>query len=318
MEININIKKYLEKTKYSTRLIRPLRLDASKRKYYRISMGNNTAILVDSSLEKESLSNFQKMTNWLLSSGFSSPEIYDIDYEKGFSVMEDFGNAKFSNLFLKRSIEKKKIYTETIKLLIELSGKEVPSFLKPFSKNMLLKELELYLFWYKYYKKINNKTEIKEWNKIWIELLDKAMDDKLSSVVLRDFHIDNLFFLRKRIGIKKIGLIDFQDAVCGHPIYDLVSLLQDVRTNISNNKETELFNIYKEYKKESNQNLDISYLIFGTQRIIKIIGIFKRLELQKNKKMYLQFLPRAWSILKKNLQHPILKDLNSWFKNYGF
>ena len=167
-------------------------------------------------------------------------------------------------------------------------------------------------------KKTNKKTEIKEWNEIWIELLDKAMDDKLSSIVLRDFHIDNLFFLRKRTGIKKIGLIDFQDAVCGHPIYDLVSLLQDVRTNISNNKENELFNIYKEYKKESNQDLDISYLIFGTQRVIKIIGIFKRLELQKNKKMYLQFLPRASSILKKNLRHPIFKDLNNWFRNYGF
>jgi len=318
MRISFSIKEYLQKIKYSYDHVQELQVDASKRKYFRISNKNNTNILVDSSLEKNSLKDFIKMSNWLDMEGFSSPRIYDANLIRGYSIMEDFGDNKFSNLFVKEKENRFFMYSNTIDLLSYLSKKELPSFLKPFSKKIFNKELSFFLDWYKYYNKIKNKNEVSEWNKIWSNLYEEATIDKLKTVVLRDFHIDNLFLLKNRKGIKKIGLIDFQDALIGHPAYDLVSLLQDVRITISSLKERELLELYISKNNSINSSFKISYIIFGTQRLIKIIGIFKRLEYLYGKKKYLIFLPRTLELLKRNLKNPIFKDLDSWFENYGY
>ena len=138
------------------------------------------------------------------------------------------------------------------------------------------------------------------------------------SIVLRDFHIDNLFWLKNRSGLRKIGLIDFQDALIGHPCYDLVSLLQDVRVNISDKEQYRLFNNYLSDSNFDKKLFEESYFIFGTQRLIKIIGVFYRLKFLHKKNNYMSFIPRTWSLLKKNLKYPLLKDLSNWFKDYVF
>ncbi len=112
--------------------------------------------------------------------------------------------------------------------------------------------------------------------------------------MLRDFHVDNIFYLKDRNKLEKIGLIDFQDSLIGHPAYDLVSLLQDVRVFLSIKKSKLIFTITIKRMQKSNQNeFKYAYLVLGTQRLFKIIGIFKKLAIKQGKIDYLRYLPRT-------------------------
>ena len=104
----------------------------------------------------------------------------------------------------------------------------------------------------------------------------------------------------------------------GHPSYDLVSLLQDVRVNISDQEQKRLYNSYISSNKLNKKKFEEAYFILGTQRLIKIIGIFHRLKLAENKVSYIEFLPRAWELLKKNMCYPKLKLLSDWFDIYVY
>ena len=159
---------------------------------------------------------------------------------------------------------------------------------------------------------------ISSWNEIWDSLFLQISKYNKNSIVLRDFHIDNLFWLQDRENLKKIGLIDFQDALVGHPCYDLVSLLQDVRVNLSKNEQNRLYNLYIAEGFLDDKLFEETYFIYGTQRLIKIIGIFYRLNYLDKKSNYLKFLPRTWELLRINLNYPYLKHLSDWFKSYVF
>ena len=120
-----------------------------------------------------------------------------------------------------------------------------------------------------------NKKALRDWDSIWSNLLNN-ISYKKTNVVLRDFHVDNIFYLRDRNKLEKIGLIDFQDSLIGHPAYDLVSLLlQDVRVFISIKKQKVIMNIIKNAK-INEVEFKYAYLVLGTQRLFKIIGVFKK------------------------------------------
>ena len=161
------------------------------------------------------------------------------------------------------------------------------------------------------YKK--NKKAFKDWNRIWNSLL-KNISYKKTCVVLRDFHVDNIFYLRERNKLEKIGLIDFQDSLIGHPAYDLVSLLQDVRAFLSFEEQDDLYNYYKKNAKIKQDEFKYAYLVLGTQRLFKIIGIFKKLAIKQGKINYLRYLPRTKKLIKYNLKNPIFNELKMWLK----
>ena len=181
-------------------------------------------------------------------------------------------------------------------------------------KNKILKsELDLYLKWYLVIH--NNKKACKEWYKIWNSLLNK-INYKQSCVVLRDFHVDNIFYLKNKKAEKKIGLIDYQDSLIGHPAYDLVSLLQDVRVFLSKNEQLNLYNYFLRKKKINQNEFKYAYLVLGTQRLFKIIGIFNKLAKEQSKVNYLKYLPRTNTLINNNLNSPIFNDLQNWLKKY--
>ncbi len=152
---------------------------------------------------------------------------------------------------------------------------------------------------------------IKEWIKLWKNLF-KKIDYKNSCVVLRDYHVDNIFYLKNRKISRRIGLIDYQDSLIGHPAYDLVSLLQDVRVFLSKPEQDHLYNYYINKYVSNKRDFYIAYLILGTQRLLKIIGIFKKLANKKGKKNYIKFIPRAIKLLENNLKNSIFDDLKYW------
>ena len=290
----------------------PIKADASKRKYFRIKHNEETIILMDSSSDTYSLKKFATISKWLIKNKLSAPKVLYKDFDKGLCLIEDFGKNKFSEYFSIFPQRKYNLYLETINLLQHLSSIEIPGFLKHYSNNEIKKELEIFLVWHVYYKQEKNIKEIKVWDEIWQNLYSFLNIEKDYSIILRDFHIDNLFFLEDRKGFEKIGLIDFQDAIYGHKCYDLVSLLQDVRVFIPRIKEKKLFKFYLENQINISDSFEQAYFIFGTQRLLKIIGIFKRLYYRDKKKDYLQYLKRTEILLKQNLKYPLLNNLSKW------
>ena len=137
--------------------------------------------------------------------------------------------------------------------------------------------------------------------------------------MLRDYHSPNLLLLDGREGLARLGLIDFQDAVWGHPAYDLVSLLQDARLDAPEETEKRLYARYCEGAAKADAGFDavsfaLAYAILGAQRNTKILGIFARLSLRDGKNGYLAHLPRIERYLFRNLAHPDLKGLRAWYE----
>jgi aminoglycoside/choline kinase family phosphotransferase len=132
--------------------------------------------------------------------------------------------------------------------------------------------------------------------------------------VLRDYHVDNLIWLDDRVGIKKVGLLDFQDAVMGSYAYDVVSLLEDARRTVTATVVDEMINYYLDRMKTLERRKFISdYKILGVQRACKIIGIFARKSVRDNDTRYLKHLPRVWGYIRQNIQHPMLMPVKLWF-----
>ena len=128
---------------------------------------------------------------------------------------------------------------------------------------------------------------------------------------MRDYHAENIMLLPDG----RLGLLDFQDALVGHPAYDLVSSLQDARRDVSENLEEKMLAYYlSDHSKEAAEEFRSHYAILGAQRNTKIIGIFTRLCMRDGKERYLDFLPRMWRLLEKDLRHPSLRPMAEWFE----
>jgi aminoglycoside/choline kinase family phosphotransferase len=138
---------------------------------------------------------------------------------------------------------------------------------------------------------------------------------------LRDYHSPNLIWLAEREGIARVGLVDFQDCVMGHPAYDVASLLQDARVTVPDDLELKLLGAYARLRKQSDPNFDMTsfakaYAILGAQRATKVLGIFARLDKRDHKPWYHAHMPRVEAYLRKNLNHPALANLRGWYGEY--
>jgi aminoglycoside/choline kinase family phosphotransferase len=135
--------------------------------------------------------------------------------------------------------------------------------------------------------------------------------------VLRDCHSPNLIWLPRREGLQRVGLIDFQDCVLGHPAYDLVSLLQDARVDVPAALEWDLLTAYISQRQSDDPAFDVAgfasaYAILGAQRAAKILGIFVRLDKRDGKPDYRRHIPRVLAAFQRNLSHTALADVRAW------
>ena len=187
-----------------------------------------------------------------------------------------------------------------------------------YSNKKLIEEVSLFLEWYwpAIYKNKPKKDVVNEFVNIWNNLLNKNLMTK-KVLVHRDFHIDNLFYLKNRKGLKACGLIDFQDAVIGPSSYDLASLLEDARRNVNTKVVSKMYNKFvKKLSKEQKEIFIKEYKILATNRHLKVIGIFTRLYARDKKKSYLKHIPRLWNLIEQNLDFYSLIELNKWINEF--
>jgi hypothetical protein len=139
----------------------------------------------------------------------------------------------------------------------------------------------------------------------------KSQNDTL---VLRDYHVDNLILKDHKEPLKQVGLIDFQDALLGSSFYDLASLLEDVRMPLNENEKEELLKYYINMTKENYEMVLREINFFSLQRNLKILGIFNRLSIRDGKVRYLEYLPATFNFIKSNLKSSLFLDMKKWIE----
>ncbi len=273
----------------------------------------------------ETVHAFVAMDRGLRELGLSAPAIYGEALEAGLLVIEDLGDEPVVDA--QGPIPER--YGEAARVLARLHGTDLPSALPisegrdhvipPFDLEALLIEAELVLDWYMpHIRGTRPSGSVRaEFVNLWSETLAEIVAAP-ATWTLRDFHSPNLIWLPQREGLRRVGLIDFQDAVLGHPAYDVASLLQDARVTVPPELELKLLGLYARERRRAEPDFDTAdfaraYAIMGAQRNTKILGIFARLDKRDGKPQYLRHLPRVEAYLARNLAHPALARLKAWY-----
>ncbi len=293
--------------------------DAGMRSYYRVFADSKSYVVMDCPPAYANVQSFINVANFLLENDFSAPQIIEKDVEQGFLIIEDFGITSVKNHLEKTADniqERRNLYCLIIDLLCSLQTLECLPGLRNFDNELLCKEIELFADWYipHAYKRELKMHEFDEFIEIWQNVLAKqaAMPNCL---VLRDYHLENMMYLQERDSFRKIGLLDFQDALCRSPVYDLVSVLEDARFDVPRQDALDLIDYFAEKKELDKFEVLRDYHILGAQRNCRILGVFSRKYIRDNDDSYLKYIPRVQKYLEYDLSHPDLLPVREWLKN---
>lgn len=315
----------LEHMGWENVVIYPIPSDASFRRYFRIVSGDKSAMLMDAPPEVEDVRPFLGIARHLKELGFSTPEIYGKIVADGFLLLEDLGEDTFTNA-LNAGADEHELYALGVDTLAALhkigSPKAAPDWLEPYDNEKLLTEAALFPDWYMPAVGLDNLSndERAQYESAWLEVLPNAAPavcGNAPTLVLRDFHVDNLVRMKERKNIAACGLLDFQDALSGHGAYDLMSLLEDARRDLSPDLKSKMLARYhKAVNTKDIENFNAAFAILAATRHAKVIGIFTRLFVRDNKPVYLKHIDRVWKLLELSLTHPALAPVSDWFNKY--
>lgn len=296
---------FLDQNGWGGAAVSPVAGDASFRRYFRVTAGDGKkAILMDAPPPHEDTRPFIDVAQYLKAAGFRAPVIWAKDGARGFVLLEDFGDCQMREHLDARPQDEIAIYRQAIDTIIRLADVP-PAHLPPYDEAAYLREVRLLSEWYM--PAMGLTLDQDEYEGIWGDALAPVANCH-QVTVLRDYHAENIMLLEDG----DQGLIDFQDALVGHPAYDLVSILQDARRDVSPEIEAAMLEYYRNAANTA-PDFDLHYALLGAQRNTKIIGIFTRLWKRDGKQRYLDFLPRMWGLLERDLAHPGLAPLKRWF-----
>ncbi len=275
--------------------------DLSRRRYYRLSNDGRTAIVMDASADQMSVEPFMVITSWLRDARLSAPEIYAADATRGYLLLEDLG-VHTAGYLMANDRDFADIYFDAcIDLLLAIRAQEPLALHCP------------------------DATELARWTAVtdtnypgvdhdaqrrYRAVLETELPAFLSDCTtsLRDFHAENLIWLPDRSGPARLGLLDYQDAFLTHPIYDLVSLLTDARTNVPRAQRSACIEAYARRSGDDPATLAAAFALFSAQRNMRILGIFAGAA-QNGKPHHLPKLPRVYGYLAEALEHPVFDSV---------
>jgi aminoglycoside/choline kinase family phosphotransferase len=298
---------FLEEAGWGGAEIEPLPGDASFRRYFRIRNGAVTAMLMDAPPPEEDPGPFLHVGKWLCAHGMRAPAILAERAEQGLVLIEDFGNDRMRDWLDANAHAEEPTYARAIDALVELH-RCPPGPFAPYDMAVYQREAGLFVEWY--CAAMQLEVDAAGYRAAWDEALAPMLPRQQPGVtVLRDYHAENIMLLADG----EQGLIDFQDALVGHPAYDLVSLLQDARRDVSIELERTMAYRYLSQIAVDPIEFQADYARLGAQRNAKIVGIFARLWLRDGKPRYLSMIPRVWAAMERDLAHPALAPVAEWF-----
>jgi aminoglycoside/choline kinase family phosphotransferase len=342
---------FLESAGWAAATITPLAGDASTRRYARVAVNGHCAMVMDqpqnaeeppcppeaTPAERQSLGynaiarlagadcgRYIAAANFLRTRGLSAPEIYAADTSKGFVLIEDLGDDLFAEA-LARGKDEHALYGAAVDALVLLQTEPAPTLLPPdkplyrYDETALLAEVDLMTDWFMPVAlgRAAHAEEVSEHRVLWRDTL-RATLAASPVFVHRDYHAQNLVWLPGREGTARVGVIDFQDAVAGTRSYDLISLIEDARRDVSVEVGEAMTQRYLDAMHMYGLKVDpqvyrAEMAVMAAQRNAKIAGIFARLYKRDGKPRYLGYLPRVWGYLDRDLAHPALAHLKAWY-----
>lgn len=286
--------------------IAPIPGDASFRRYFRVNDAARKAILMHAPPPHEDPQPFLDVAGWLTANGLRAPQIYAADPATGWVLLEDFGDDRMRDWLDDHPQDEDAAYSTAIDTLVALHAKPAGPF-PPYDMAAYQREVMLLVEWY--CPAAGIEVDAASYASAWDDVLAPLLRQQDPGVtVLRDYHAENVMLLPGG----EQGLIDFQDALVGHPAYDLVSLLQDARRDVSRELERRMLDRYLG-QVEAGAEFEADYARLGAQRNAKIVGIFSRLWKRDGKPAYLALIPRVWAALERDLAHPALTPVAGWF-----
>jgi hypothetical protein len=333
--------------------LKPLPGDASTRRYIRLQMGSKTAMLMDQPQHAEAptagpdatpearralgynamarlagadCGRFVATARYLKGCGLGAPEVLSADVAQGFLVLEDLGDDLYTDVIAAGGDERA-MYQAAIEALARLHAKAAPAWLTPdkplfpYDETAMLAEVDLLTEWFLplALKRSAPSDLLDEHRALWRGVLRGIGGGRV--FVHRDFHAQNLLWRKGQDGLARVGIIDFQDALAGAPAYDVVSLLEDARRDVAPELAEAMTEAYIAASRAEGVALDPAHFrltaaVLAAQRNAKIIGIFARLYKRDNKPRYLAHLPRVWRYMERDLQHPALAKLRTWYDRH--
>lgn len=297
--------------------LKQIKGDASIRKFYRKKDKNKSSIIVFAKKEKiKNLLTYDTVNKILIKNKIYAPKLFSEDLKNNYIEIEDFGNKTIYQIFKRKKKNKFFFFKKIINLLNKIQlikDKKIDNFynkfytMKVYKHKILFEEAKLFCEWYVSKNLSRNKISIFNRKlKKQLKFLISKINSKNDTFVHRDFHVSNMMYHNK-----KIGLIDSQDALIGNKAYDLASLIDDVRFKTSNNLKNKIYNYYlKTNNKVNRDNFKNDFEILSVIRNLKIIGIFTRLAHRDGKKNYLKFIPYAWKLISLRInKNKVFEDL---------
>jgi len=276
--------------------------DASDRSYDRLTRARESAILMDAPPGKgDDPATFLRVANHLLQLGLSAPRCLAQDLTHGFLLLEDLGDGIFARLIAANPNLEAPLYQAATDVILTLQRHPAMSDLPNLAAEDWAEAACFALDWYR--KAITGDTGKRDDFRMALQDVMTTHANGPRVMILRDYHAENLLWLPKRQGVARVGVLDFQLAQLGQPGYDLVSLLQDARRDVSPEIEATMIRHFMD-NTGTDSNFHAAYAVLGAQRALRIIGIFARLCLVSGKPGYLQLIPRVWGQLQANLAHP--------------
>ena len=301
---------FLREAGWSDAAIDPLPGDASFRRYFRLRAGDRGAMLMHAPPPHEDPVPFLDVAGWLTANGLRAPAIHHADAGAGWVLLEDFGDDRMRDWLDVRPGDERAAYESAVDALVELH-RLPPGPFAPYDMEAYLREVRLFTEWYA--PAVGLDVDFAGHDAAWREALAPLLERQEPGVtVLRDYHAENIMLLGHPAERAPQGLIDFQDALVGHPAYDLVSLLQDARREVPTALEAAMLDRYAEAT-GAGDDFRADYARLGAQRNAKIVGIFTRLHKRDGKPRYLSMIPRVWEAMERDLAHPALAPVASWF-----
>ncbi len=323
--------------------------DASTRCYERLELNGRAAVLMDAPKAAEAPSEpegasieerralgynalariagansqgFTAIAIELRRRGFSAPQIIASDHDLGLILLEDLGNDLFARVIAKAPEKETELYTAAIETLAAIYRSSFPQVfdahgtpwqVRSYDSAALLAEADLFLDWFAPDLGAQISMDAKtEWYAIWKDLFS-LLSVHAPGLALRDFHAENLFWVPERQGTARVGLIDFQDGLFAHPAYDLVSLLEDARRDVTEGLRQDMISLFCEKSGLAfDEAFKAAYAVMGAQRNAKILGIFVRLAQRDGKVQYRDLIPRVVKLFLSDLSHPALVKLRDW------
>jgi len=310
-ELPDGLHEFLAQAQWGDAAIDPIPGDASFRRYFRLKRpGGERGMLMYAPPPHEDPSEFLHVADWLTAQGMRAPAIYAKEASKGWVLLEDFGDDRMRDWLDLHPEGEEAAYETAIDALVELHKCPAGPF-SAYDMPTYQREAGLFTEWFCLAHDLSVDTTGYEaaWEAALLPMMPRQ---KRGVTVLRDYHAENIMLLGDPADRAPQGLIDFQDALVGHPAYDLVSLLQDARRDVSEELEAKMLERYLD-QADADSEFIADYARLGAQRNAKIVGIFTRLYKRDDKPRYLGFIPRVWTAMERDLAHPALGPVAEWF-----